>query len=101
MKNLLSLFFSFLIIFPSLLSLDHFVSHDHPTCNHVEVHIHEAEIDCLTCDYILNNFNDYSSDKDSNVFFEYQKKDVLNTYNISVRSQLISFKKNRAPPHFI
>ena len=101
MKNLIGLFFSFLILFPSLLSLEHFVSHDHPTCNHVGVHIHEAEIDCLTCDYILNNFNDYSSDEDSTEFIEYQKKDVLNSYNISVRPQFISFKKNRAPPHFI
>ena len=101
MKNLIGLFFSFLILFPSLLSLEHFVSHDHPTCNHVGVHIHEAEIDCLTCDYILNNFNDYSSVQDSTVFIEYQKKDVLNSYNTSIRSQLIFFKKNRAPPHFI
>ena len=101
MKNLISLFFSFLILFPSLLSLEHFVSHEHPTCNHVGVHIHEAEIDCLTCDYISNNFNDYSSDDDSTEFIEYQKKDVLNSYNTSVRSQFISFKKNRAPPHFI
>lgn len=101
MKNLISLFFSFLILFPSLLSLEHFVSHDHPTCNHVGVHIHEAEIDCLTCDYISNNFNDYSSDDDSTEFIEYQKKDVLNSYNTPVRSQFISFKKNRAPPHFI
>ena len=101
MKNLLSLLFSFIILFPSLLSLEHFVSHDHPTCNHVGVHIHEAEIDCLTCDYISNNFNDYSSDDDSTEFIEYQKKDVLNSYNTSVRSQFISFKKNRAPPHFI
>ena len=101
MKNLLSLFFSFIILFPSLLSFEHFVSHDHPTCNHVVVHIHEAEIDCLTCDYIVNNFNDYSSAEDSTVFIEYQKKDVLNSYKISVRSQFISFKKNRAPPHFI
>ena len=101
MKNLISLFFSFLILFPSLLSLEHFVSHEHSTCNHVGVHIHEAEIDCLTCDYISNNFNDYSSDDDSTEFIEYQKKDVLNSYNTSVRSQFISFKKNRAPPHFI
>ena len=101
MKNLIGLFFSFLILFPSLLSLEHFVSHDHPTCNHVGVHIHEAEIDCLTCDYILNNFNDYSSAENSSVFIEYQKKDVLNSYNTSVRSQFISFKKNRAPPLFI
>ena len=101
MKNLISLFFSFLILFPSLLSLEHFVSHDHPTCNHVGVHIHEAEIDCLTCDYISNNFNDYSSDDDSTEFIEYQKKDVLNSYNTPVRSQFISFKKNRAPPLFI
>ena len=101
MKNLLSLLFSFIILFPSLLSLEHFVSHDHPTCNHVGVHIHEAEIDCLTCDYVSNNFNDYSSDDDSTEFIEYQKKDVLNSYNTSVRSQFISFKKNRAPPHFI
>ena len=101
MKNLISLFFSFLILFPSLLSLEHFVSHEHQTCNHVGVHIHEAEIDCLTCDYILNNFNDYSSAEDSTVFIEYQKKDVLNSYNTPVRSQFISFKKNRAPPLFI
>ena len=101
MKNLIGLFFSFLILFPSLLSLEHFVSHDHPTCNHVGVHIHEAEIDCLTCDYIVNNFNDYSSAEDSTVFIEYQKKDVLNSYNTSVGAQFISFKKNRAPPHFI
>lgn len=101
MKNLLGLFFSFLILFPSLLSLEHFVSHDHPTFDDSGIHFHQPELDCLTCDYITNNFTDYSADENLNIFIEYQKTDVLNSYNTSVRSQFISFKKNRAPPHFI
>ena len=101
MKNLLSLFFSFIILFPSLLSLEHFVSHDHPTCDDNGIHFHQPEFDCLTCDYILNNFNDYSSAEDSTVFIEYQKTDILNSHNTSVGAQFIFFKKNRAPPHFI
>ena len=101
MKNLLGLFFSFLILFPSLLSLEHFVSHDHPTFDDSGIHFHQPELDCLTCDYITNNFTDYSADENLNIFIEYQKTDVLNSYNTSVRSQFISFKKNRAPPLFI
>ena len=101
MKNLLGLFFSFLILFPSLLSLEHFVSHDHPTFDDSGIHFHQPELDCLTCDYITNNFTDYSADENLNIFIEYQKTDILNSYNISVGAQFISFKKNRAPPHFI
>ena len=101
MKNLLGLFFSFLILFPSLLSLEHFASHDHPTFDDSGIHFHQPELDCLTCDYIANNFTDYSADENLNIFIEYQKIDILNSYNISVGAQFISFKKNRAPPHFI
>ena len=101
MKNLLGLFFSFLILFPSLLSLEHFVSHDHPTFDDSGIHFHQPELDCLTCDYITNNFTDYSADENLNIFIEYQKTDILNSYNISVGAQFISFKKNRGPPHFI
>jgi hypothetical protein len=100
-KNLLGLFFSFLILFPSLLSLEHFASHDHPTFDDSGIHFHQPELDCLTCDYIANNFTDYSADENLNIFIEYQKIDILNSYNISVGAQFISFKKNRAPPHFI
>ena len=101
MKNLLGLFFSFLILFPSLLSLEHFVSHDHPTFDDSGIHFHQPELDCLTCDYITNNFTDYSADENLNIFIEYQKTDVLNSYNTSDGAQFISFKKNRDPPHFI
>ena len=101
MKNLLSLFFSFIILFPSLLSLEHFVNHDHPTCDDNGIHFHQPEFDCLTCDYIANNFTDYSVDENLNIFIEYQKTDILNSYNTSFGAQFISFKKNRAPPLFI
>ena len=64
----------------------------------IGVHIHEPEIDCLTCDYIVNNFNDYSSAEDSTVFIEYQKKDVLNSYNTSVKD-LNLFLSKKIEPH--
>jgi len=100
-KKTLSLVFSFIILFPSLLSLEHYISHDQHSCHYEGNNIYVPEYECLTCDFISTSITDYSFDDyyissiifhDINIDFE---------YNFSLLSHYSLLNKNKAPPYFI
>ena len=62
MKKIISLFFVFILSLPTLFGLNHFISEDHIVCHDQEIHFHEKEIECSTCDFLRLNF-DYSSNE--------------------------------------
>jgi competence CoiA-like predicted nuclease len=100
-KNIISLLFSFLILYPSILSLEHTFFHEHSNYTIDSVNIQEPDLECLTCDYITNNLIDYSLSDDSRIITDYIKKDLFNKIKVSSKTQYLSYKKNRAPPYFI
>ena len=101
MKNIISLLFSFLILDPSILSLEHTFFHEHSNYIVDSVNFQEPDLECLTCEYITNNLIDYSFSEESGTITDYIKKDLFNTIKVSSKVQYLSYKKNRAPPYFI
>ena len=61
-KRILSFLLIYILSLPSIFGLSHFIYEDHIVCNELEVHIHQSELDCSTCDFIRISF-DYNSNK--------------------------------------
>ena len=61
MKNIISLILIGILSLPSVFGLNHFLFEDHFECFEENVHFHETEIDCCTCDFIRLDI-EYSSD---------------------------------------
>ena len=101
MKNIISLLFSFLILYPSILSLEHAFFHEHSNYTIDSVNFQEPDLECLTCEYITNNLIDYSFSDELITITYYLKKDLFNTIKVSSEVHYLSYKKNRAPPYFI
>ncbi len=98
MKRILSFVLIVILSLPSIFGLNHFLNEDHIVCNEQQTHIHELEIDCLTCDYLRKSF-DYSSNE-----FENLESNFLNIaeYKIFLReifsSNFINGFDSRGPP---
>jgi len=97
-KRILSFVLIVILSLPSIFGLNHFLNEDHIVCNEQQTHIHELEIDCLTCDYLRKSF-DYSSNE-----FENLESNFLNIaeYKIFLReifySNFINGFDSRGPP---
>jgi len=100
-KKTFSLVFSFIILFPSLLSLEHYISHDHQSCHHEGNNIYVPEYDCLTCDFISNSITDYSFDDSCKSCTIVNEIKINSEYNFSLSAYYAIFNKNKAPPYFI
>ena len=98
MKRILSILLIVILSLPSIFGLNHFLNEDHIVCNEQQTHIHELEIDCLTCDYLRKSF-DYSSNE-----FKNSESNFLNIaeYKIFLReifsSNFINGFDSRGPP---
>ena len=101
MQKTLSLVFSFIILFPSLLSLEHYISNDHQSCYHEGNNIYVPEYDCLTCDFISNSITDYSFDDSCKSCTIVNEIKINSEYNFSLLSHYSLLNKNKAPPYFI
>ena len=101
MKKTFSLVFSFIILFPSLLSLEHYISHDHQSCHNEGNNIYAPEYDCLTCDFISNSITDYSFDNSCKSYKIVNEIKINSEYNFSLSAHYAIFNKNKAPPYFI
>ena len=98
MKKVISIILIGILSLPSIFGLNHFLSEDHFTCSEQNLHFHEAEIDCCTCDFVrldiefnsnINNysFNDFSINYKNNT-----------TYNYIVFSNYLNYFDSRGPP---
>ena len=101
MKKTFSLVFSFIILFPSLLSLEHYISHDHQSCHHEGNNFYVPEYDCLTCDFISNSITDYSFDDSCKSCTIVNEIKINSKYDFSLLPLSTIFNKNKAPPYFI
>ena len=101
MKKTFSLVFSFIILFPSLLSLEHYLFHDHQSYHHEGNNIYVPEHDCLTCDFISNSTTDYSFDDSCKSCTIVNEIKINSKYNFSLSAHYAIFNKNKAPPYFI
>ena len=52
MKSIISFILIGILSLPSVFGLNHFLYEEHVTCSEQNLHFHEVEIDCCTCDFI-------------------------------------------------
>jgi hypothetical protein len=97
-KNIISLVLIGILSLPSAFGLNHFLFEDHFECFEENVHFHETEIDCCTCDFIRLDI-EYSSDNFNysfNDFSAFYKQDF--TYNEIIFSNFSTYFDSRGPP---
>ena len=97
MSKLIALSLNLIVLLPSIYGITHVLHGNHKVCNESSLHYHEHEYDCLTCDFLINEF-DYAQE-----FTVLQKPHIQITkvetqfYSNFIKINL-DFKSNRGPP---
>lgn len=98
MKSIISFILIGILSLPSVFGLNHFLYEEHVTCFEQNLHFHEVEIDCCTCDFIRLDI-EFSSDNNNYSFNEFPTNYKYNTtYNYIVFSNYLNYFDSRGPP---
>ena len=65
MNKLIALILNLIVLLPTIVSVSHLFNKDHQHYDDSSLHYHEHEYDCLTCDFLINQF-DYNKDCSDN-----------------------------------
>ena len=97
MSKLIALSLNLIVLLPSIYGITHVLHGNHKVCNESSLHYHEHKYDCLTCDFLINQF-DYNKDCSDN---EIPTNDIdvveVNFYAHFIKINL-DFNTNRGPP---
>ena len=78
MKKFLSILLICILSLPTIFGLNHFLSEEHIVCNDQQVHIHQYELDCSTCDFIRISFDYNSNDFEySENYFSFHQENII------------------------
>jgi len=99
-NKLIALTLNLVVLLPTIYSVNHLFHGNHQHCDDSSLHYHEHEYDCLTCDFLINQF-DYNKDC-------YDNKITINSINV-VEVQFyiylikinLDFNTNRGPPTIV
>ena len=98
MKSIISFILIGILSLPSVFGLNHFLYEEHVTCSEQNLHFHEVEIDCCTCDFIRLDI-EFNSDNNNYSFNEFPTNYKYNsTYNYIVFSNYLNSFDSRGPP---
>ena len=98
MKSIISFILIGILSLPSVFGLNHFLYEEHVTCSEQNLHFHEVEIDCCTCDFIRLDI-EFNSDNINYSFNEFPTNYKYNTtYNYIVFSNYLNYFDSRGPP---
>ncbi|MDB9793311.1 hypothetical protein OAB81_00415 [Flavobacteriaceae bacterium] len=98
MKSIISFILIGILSLPSVFGLNHFLYEEHVTCSEQNLHFHEVEIDCCTCDFIRLDI-EFNSDNNNYSFNEFPTNYKYNTtYNYIVFSNYLNYFDSRGPP---
>ena len=98
MKSIISFILIGILSLPSVFGLNHFLYEEHVTCSDQNLHFHEVEIDCCTCDFIRLDI-EFNSDNNNYSFNEFPTNYKYNTtYNYIVFSNYLNYFDSRGPP---
>ena len=91
MKSIISFILIGILSLPSVFGLNHFLYEEHVTCSEQNLHFHEVEIDCCTCDFIRLDI-EFNSDNNNYSFNEFPTNYKYNTtYNYIVFSHYLNY----------
>lgn len=98
MKKFLSFFLTGVLIFPTFFGLYHYIHEDHQICHEQNLHFHELEIECSTCDFIRISldYNDYQIDFSYDQFIDVNKNII--PFKETYFNRLFNVCDNRGPP---
>ena len=100
MNKLIALSLNLIVLLPTIVSASHLFNKEHQHCDDSSLHYHEHEYDCLTCDFLVNQF-DYNKDYSDN---EIPINDIdfveVNFYEHFIKINL-DFNANRGPPTIV
>ncbi|MDB0069032.1 hypothetical protein OAC35_00485 [Flavobacteriaceae bacterium] len=98
MKSIINFILIGILSLPSVFGLNHFLYEEHVTCSEQNLHFHEVEIDCCTCDFIRLDI-EFNSDNNNYSFNEFPTNYKYNsTYNYIVFSNYLNYFDSRGPP---
>ena len=97
MNKLIALILNLIVLLPTAVSVSHLFYEEHQHCDDSSLHYHEHKYDCLTCDFLVNQF-DYNKDYSDNKI-PINDIDVVevNFYAHFIKINL-DFNTNRGPP---
>ena len=98
MKSIISFILIGILSLPSFFGLNHFLYEKHDLCSEQNLHFHEVEIDCCTCDFIRLDIESGSDDYhySFNQFPTTYKQDTA--YNYFAFSNYFYSFDSRGPP---
>ena len=97
MNKLIAITLNLLVLLPTIVSVSHLFDKEHQHCDDSSLHYHEHEYDCLTCDFLINQF-DYNKDCSDN------KTSINDIHVVEVQFYIhfikinLDFNTNRGPP---
>ena len=98
MKSIISFILIGILSLPSIIGANHFILEEHIACDDQEIHIHKAELDCNTCDFIRISF-DYNSSEFDILNTDFQNFNELNVVHSEIYfSNHIIYFDSRGPP---
>lgn len=100
MIKLIALFLNLVVLLPTIYGITHVLHGNHKVCNESSLHFHEHEYDCLTCDFLINQF-DYNKDYSDNkiTINDIDPVEIL-FYEHFIKINL-DYNTNRGPPTIV
>ena len=97
MNKLIALTLNLIVLLPTIVGVNHLFDKEHQHCDDSSLHYHEHEYDCLTCDFLIYEF-DYAKEctviQKSNAHLnKVETQFYLNFIKIN-----LDFNTNRGPP---
>ncbi len=100
MNKLIALTLNLVVLLPTIYSVSHLFHGHHQHCDDSSLHYHEHEYDCLTCDFLINQFdcnNDFSENK---ILLKNVDAVEVQFYEHFIKINL-DFNTNRGPPKLV
>ncbi|MBT27733.1 MAG: hypothetical protein CMC62_02275 [Flavobacteriaceae bacterium] len=97
MNKLIALTLNLVVLLPTIYSVSHLFHEDHQHCDDSSLHYHEHEYDCLTCDFLINQFDYKKEYSDNKITINYIDDVEVLFYSNFIKIDL-DFITNRGPP---
>ena len=97
MNKLIALTLNLVVLLPTIYSFSHLFHGDHQHCDDSSLHYHEHEYDCLTCDFLINQFDYKKEYSDNKITINYIDDVEVLFYSNFIKIDL-DFITNRGPP---
>ena len=100
MNKLIALILNLIVLLPTAVSVSHLFYEEHQHCDDSSLHYHEHRYDCLTCDFLINQF-DYNKDYSDNKITINDIDAVEIPFYVHFIKINLDFNTNRGPPDVV